>query len=356
MPQLKDAGGPMQTRTATRRPSLRDVAQRAGVSAAAVSYVVNGRLTEVGAGTCTRIQEAIKALRYQPQRRGLSLRLNREFAIGLIIVDQNTNFLADPFTTEVATGLSNELTGPGYGLTVTGCRDIADLERLLGRPIGVDAFVIIASGSRNTRKRIYGLVAEQNRPVAILQEDIPSGIEDGCAIFQDDDGGAKALTRHLVEHGAKRFLFVKPACAWPAIERRERGIRSALSHGCVLRAIRCNELDFDETAEAIDQALRPGKLPDAVMGANDQIAIAALRVLSRRGIAVPEAMQVTGYNDFTFRNYVMPRLTTVASQANEIGRRAARLLLSRLDSGAFAERRVELAVTLDLCGTSGANG
>ena len=245
----------MKPGPATRRPSLTDVAREAGVSAAAVSYVVNGRLTEVGAETRTRIQAAILALRYKPQRGGRSLRLNREFAIGLIIVDPNANFLADPFTTEIATGLSHELTDPGYGLTVTGCANIAQLQKLLARPIGVDAFVILASGTKAERRRIYALVAEQNRPIAILQEDVPGSIEDACAVFQDDFGGAKALTRHLMEHGARRFLFVKPACAWPAIERRERGIKSALSHDCDMTTISCDEVDFDGTAKAIGQAL-----------------------------------------------------------------------------------------------------
>ena len=93
----------------SRRPSLQDVAASAGVSAAAVSYVVNGRTTEVSAQTLQKIELAIKTLKYKPQRRGLSLKFNREFAIGLVIVDPNPNFLADPFTTQIATGLSNAL-------------------------------------------------------------------------------------------------------------------------------------------------------------------------------------------------------------------------------------------------------
>ena len=84
------------------------------------------------------------------------------------------------------------------------------------------------------------------------------------------------------------------------------------------------------------------------MGANDQIAIAALRVLEERGLVVPRDVQVTGYNDFPFRNFIRPLLTTVRSSAIEIGRSSAQAVLARLDKGTFLERTVEHGVTLDI--------
>ncbi len=120
---------------------MQDVARLAGVSAAPVSYVVNGRMREVGAETRKKIESAIQSLRYQPQRKGISLKLNREFAIGLVIVDPHPNFLSDPFTTEVAAGLGNALTEPGQGLTVTGCTTEENFDAFLRRPIGVDALL-----------------------------------------------------------------------------------------------------------------------------------------------------------------------------------------------------------------------
>ena len=342
----------LPSKSPIRQTSLQDVARHAGVSAAAVSYVVNGRLSEVGTETRKTIEASIKALKYQPQRRGLSLRLNREFAIGLVIVDPNPNFLADPFTTQVVAGLSNELVAPGYGLTVTGCLAIADLEKLLRRSIGVDAFVVMASGTPAMRARVYRLIAGRNHPFVVVQDSLARTVDDAAAVLQDDFDGANLLTQHLLSRGARRFLFAAPACIWPAIEQREKGIRRALPDGAILSKVDCNEHDFEATAEAINRALDQGPLPDAIMGANDQIAIAAMRVLERRGIRVPQEVLVTGYNDFVFRNYVTPRLTTVASKASEIGHIAAKLLLQRLATGAFNQRLVKLAVVLDLGGTT----
>ena len=335
-----------------RRPSLQDVAKLAGVSAAAVSYVVNGRKGEVSAKTLLGIEAAIAALGYRPQRRGLTLKLNREFAIGLVVVDPNPNFLADPFTNQVATGLSNALAEPGYGLTVTGCLSVEMLGPLLTRPIGVDAYVVVASGPPDARSEAYHLLGNVRLPVVIVQDGAQDGIGDCCAIMQDDHGGACLLTRHLLDRGAKRFLLVAPSRAWPAIERREAGIVAALPEGCSFHNVECNEHDFTGTAAAIDHALDRLELPDAVMGANDQIAIAALRVLHRRGIDVPRDVQVTGYNDFAFRGYVTPLLTTIASSALDIGRSCARTILARLDTGSFGDRTVVLPVTLDVGGTT----
>ncbi len=335
-----------------RRTSLQDVARLAGVSAAAVSYVVTGRTSEVSARTSEKIELAIKELRYKRQRRGLSLKLNREFAIGLVVVDPNPSFLADPFTTQVATGLSKALMEPGFGLTVSGCSTHEDLARLMERPIGVDAYVIIASGSASDRERLYRLMGDVDLPLVVVQEDAPSGVRDACSVLQDDFGGAQILTRHLIERGTRHLLFAAPSCPWPAIERRERGIRAMLGDQGAFAKVECEEEDFDATASAIERYLESHPLPDAIMGANDQIAIAALRVLERRGTSVPEQVQVTGYNDFPFRNFIRPLLTTIRSAADEIGRSCAEAVLTRLDRGNFHERTIEHGVTLDIGGTT----
>jgi LacI family transcriptional regulator len=335
-----------------KKPSLRDVAELAGVSAAAVSYVVNGKKGEVGAEAVNRIQEAISTLRYQPQRRGLSMKFNREFSIGLVIVDPDPSFLADAFTQQVASGLSNALVGPGYGLTVTGCRSQSQLESLVRRPIGVDAYVVIASGSKHEREQIYATLHNTNLPLVIVQEEVPPALNDACSIVQDDYSGAWTLAADLIQQGAQRIVWVVPSRHWPANERREVGIMAACEGRSAVSRIECDEQDVDGTIDAISATLARDGLPDAIMGANDQIAIAALAALRRHETAVPDKVQVTGYNDFPFRHYSSPLLTTVVSPANEIGRRTAEAILARLDEGVFPQRKIELSVKVDRGGTT----
>ena len=331
---------------AKHRPSLRDVARVAGVTPAAVSYVMNGRTDQVGADTLTRIQEAIKAVRYQPQRRGLSLKLNREFAMGLVILDPDPNFLADPFTTQIASGFSNALVAPGYSLMVTGTRSLEDLRTFLARPIGVDAMAILMSGPFEMRQEAYRLIGEHPVPVVVVQDTLPHGIDDGCAILQEDAHGGATLARHLLERGARSFLFVGPARQWPAMERREQGVRSVLEGRHPIDRIGCDEQDYVATMRAIEDRLDRAPMPDAIIGGNDQIAIAVLKALARRGVRVPERVKVTGFNNFVFRNYTTPLLTTVNSAANAMGRKIAEAGLHRLETGAFPATQTELAVSL----------
>ncbi|MBL8579106.1 MAG: LacI family DNA-binding transcriptional regulator [Mesorhizobium sp.] len=341
-----------RTKLQSRRPSLQDVANMAGVSAAAVSYVVNGRMSEVSAETGERIKTAIAALNYQPQRRGLSLRLSREFAVGFVILDATPSFLADPFTTNTATGLCNAFVEPGYGVTLTGCRTLDDLRALRNRPVGVDAYVVMTSGPPQMRAEAYRLLAGAQLPLVVIQEPAPSDIDDACAVMQDDFGGAQMLTKHVVDRGAKRLMWIGPTRDWPAVERREAGLRSALPLDAQLQHVACNEEDFVATTDAIAAALDTNPLPQAILGANDQIAIAALKVLARNNVSVPDQIQVTGYNDFAFRNYSTPLLTTVTSSAYQLGQRAAQMILSRLEEGQFQERKVELSVKLNVGDTT----
>jgi DNA-binding LacI/PurR family transcriptional regulator len=335
-----------RARLASQRASLRDVAEAAGVSAAAVSYVVNGRTKEVSQETLVRIREAITALKYQPHRRGLSLRYNREFSVGLVIVDPDPNFLADPFTTYVATGLSNGLLEPGYAVTVTGCRNKEDVARYLSRPIGVDGYVVLASGPKEERQEVYGLLSSGGLPLVIIQEEVPDDLSDGCAIMQEDGAGAAALTRLVLEKGASRFVFVAPSRQWPAVERRSAGIQEVLAGKFDFRTVHCDEQNFDATVETIDALFGKTLDFDVILCANDQIAIAALKVTKTRNIRVPEDIQLTGYNDFAFRKYVSPSITSVSSNALEMGRRCADVLLRRLETGSFTERSVRLNVHL----------
>ena len=329
-----------------RRPTLRDVAKAAGVTAAAVSYVVNGRTDQVSAETSARILEAIKTVRYQPQRRGLSLRLSREFAIGLVILDPDPNFLADPFTTQVAAGLSNALIDPGYSLMVTGVRSLSGLEAFLSRPVSVDALAVIVSGEPVFRQRAYKLISRMTVPVVVVQERAPSCLADACAVLQDDRGGAELLTRHVLERGARSILFVAPERSWPAIERREAGVVAALGGRGCLQRIKCDEQDHAATLRAIANKVGQGSVPDAILGGNDQIAIAVLKVLAQQKLQIPGDVRVAGFNNFVFRNYTTPLLTTVTSAAYEIGSKVAEVVLSRFSTGTFAEAEVKLGVAL----------
>ena len=112
-------------------------------------------------------------------------------------------------------------------------------------------------------------------------------------------------------------------------------------NGARLAVVACGE-DYDETQAALADYLHTHEMPDAILGGNDQMGIAAMRLLADHGLRVPEDVLVSGFNAFQFRSYTEPRLTSVVSSAYDMGARAGRELLHRLTTGAFADGEIVL--------------
>ncbi len=327
-----------------RPPTLRDVAERAGVSMMTVSNVINQRTARVSEETRARIHATIDELGYRPQRSGRSLRMQREYSIGLTIVRPDRRFLDDPYATEIAAGMSNELAKAGYGLMVNGVPDLDALRTTVTRVANVDALAVFASGPRALRESIYGLLLRLHHPLAVIQDDV-ADLPDSCCFIQDDEAGGRIIAEGLIAAGARRLLFAATDTDWPAIERREAGVRAAASAGgAKVATVRCNENDFTEIIDAVLAWFDRNGVPDAVIGGNDQIGIAAIHAAADRGIAVPEDLMVTGFNAFPFRRFSKPLISSVSSPAYALGEAVAHGLLSRVETGRFEEARRALPV------------
>ncbi|MFZ1431279.1 MAG: LacI family DNA-binding transcriptional regulator, partial [Geminicoccaceae bacterium] len=171
-------------RDGTRSPTLRDVATLAEVSLMTVSNVVNGRVGRVGEVTRRRIEAAIAALGYRTQQRGRSLKLAREFAVGLAVVHPDRRFLDDPFISYVASGMSNALADAGYGLVVNGIPDVGEVDRLLRHAMHIDALAIIASGPRLRRRAAYRRLTALPHPLVVIEDEPQRGLGDTCTVLQ----------------------------------------------------------------------------------------------------------------------------------------------------------------------------
>lgn len=310
-----------------------------------VSNVINARTARVSEETRVRILAAIDRLGYRPQRSARGLRLQREYAIGLTIVRPDRRFLDDPYVTEVAAGMSNGLTDAGYGLMINGVPDIEGLRTIVAHASNVDAQAVMASGSRPLREEIYRMLEKLHQPLAIIQDDLPD-LSDTCCFLQDDEEGAKMLTEQLIAAGARQIIFAAPDHVWPAVERREAAVRAAARRRARVTRIKCNEADFPGSIAEIGAAFDKHGVPDAVVGANDQIGIAAIHAARQRGLNIPDDLMVTGFNAFPFRQFSEPLISSVGSPAYSIGEAVARGLLERIESDGFAAARQVLPVTL----------
>lgn len=326
--------------------TAQDVARAVGVSVMTVSRYVNGHTSRLSPATRQRIARAIKALNYRPHVAARGLRLARRWSIGMLIVDTSPTFLADPFITHLVAGLANYLNRHGYALSIQSVAPGEVAGALPLRGIGTDALCILPSGPRRQRVEIGRVLSATAQPVVMFQECLDYLRTDTCRIVQDDFGGAYRLAQHLLRQGARRLVMLVPALEWPAVVERERGVRAALRAGGAhdLAVVRCGDESFEATQSALAAHLADAGLPQAVIGGNDRMALAAVQLMKRNGIAVPDRVMVTGFNAFEFRCYGDPLLTSVCSPAYEMGERGGQELIRRLEEGRFASSTIRLPV------------
>ncbi len=321
--------------------TIRDVAARAGVSIATVSRVLRGT-TPVTPATRDRVLAAVEELEFRPSALGRFLAEGRHAANGIVFPD-----LSGPYYAEVLLGYEETAGELGRSVLIlsTHGRDAApDMVReLAGR---VDGLVVLG---RTVSDDVVREIAARGLPVVVLARPAPVDVD---SIKSENIESAQRLTRHLIDHGCRRFAFVGDVDRSPDSMERWRGFRAALEQAGL--AVPDEPLDVelreDEGVSAADQLLAT-ELPDAVVCANDEVALGLMEGLRRGGVDVPEHVAVTGWDDVMAARYA--GLTTVRQPMRELGSHAARLLDLRIRGETEAPRHEVLPTELvirDSCG------
>lgn len=308
---------------ARKRPTMKDVAEHAGVSLSTVSYVVNDS-GPVAEARRARVLDAIRVLDYTPNESARSLKRRSASTIGLVVPDLGNQFFA-----LVAEGV--ERAASERDVLVVLCapeatgKDESQHAALL-RGQRLDG-VIYLSGSGTPASTILEL--SRNGPVVLVDEQIPGF--DLPAVVSDGRRGAGEIARHVLGFGHERLAVIGgPAPLWTA-EQRLAGYREAFAAaGINPDEVPVYEGDYhqDSGLRLAEEALAgaPGKRPTALLCANDLMAIGALEYCKSAGIRVPEDVSIVGFDDVPIAALVTPRLTTVRQPAREMGERATELL------------------------------
>jgi len=337
---------PQSSRRKSARATLSDVAKEAGVSVMTVSNFV--RAKPVRLTTRKRVEAAIARLNYRPNVSARSLRLSEEYSVGIVIADSDPAFLNDPFISRLVSGLSNYLSSLDYTLDVQGVAPERFENATILNKVGNEALCAILCGPKALRKKHFDNLNRLGQPIVVFQEVFSSPAPNVAVVSQDDLSGGKQLGQHLLKKRVRSVVFVRPALEWCALENREKGLRSVLS--AATPAIEVNTLisaseRFDDVQQIVKDHLAR-KTPDAIVGATDSMAAAALKACELAGIRVPKDVLIAGFNGFDVWRYTSPTMTTVISPAYEMGRQAGELLIQRLRTGAFSRRNLVLPVRL----------
>ncbi len=323
--------------------TLRDVARRAGVSIATVSYVLNGTRS-VSPEVEARVREAVRALQYRPNRLARGLRRKRTHVIGLVVPDS-----ANPFFAEIARGMEDLSFAHDHSVILCNSDgDPAKEQRYLGVLIEqqVDGIALVSAHATPAH---LSMLRQRRIPFVVVDRDLP-GLEADCVLADNFQGGYLA-TRHLLERGHRRIACIAgPSELTPSADR-VRGYRRALEEaGIRPREVWVQRGDF--RAESGYEAARfflslPAKVrPTAIFACNDLMAIGAMRAIGEAGLSIPDDIALVGFDDILLASYVIPPLTTVAQPTYEMGRIAGDLLLRRLGEPDRPPARLILPVRL----------
>jgi DNA-binding LacI/PurR family transcriptional regulator len=318
----------MNDQSPAARATIRDVADRAGVSTQTVSNFLNERHRPRRA-TRERIERAIRELNYRPNASARALRSHRSTAILLALEDPNRLGLHDPLHMEFLHGAATAAHAAGYQLMVevtpSGDAGAAAL-RLVGEGRVDGVMLSIGELSAEHRASISAMVGSRTPVVLLQQWDAPPGVSTVSA--NDEQGSAEAV-RHLVELGHERLGFVGGEPLWPGPRRRRDGVaRACREAGVALEHWTADAYTVEAARRCTADALGgSGAHVTGILAANDMIALGVVQQAADLGLDVPGDLSVVGFNDFDFAQWVRPAITTVRLPGSQMAARAMDLVI-----------------------------
>lgn len=303
---------------------MHDVAERAGVSQPTVSLVLGDNPeARVADATRQRVLEAARELGYRPNllARGLSRR--RSYALGVVVPD-----LSNPFFADVVSGVQAVAAEEGYAVLLCEGRHVPaarHLEELRSRLI--DGVILDSAG-------VSSVPVERLEGLNLVLIDEPTDRWPGVA--SDAEAAGRLAAEHLLELGHRRLAFLGPASPAFGFRYRERGFVARLAEeGLRLDSDRLRRVPAAAKGggEGMTSLLALEEPPTGVFCADDRVAVGALKACLAAGVGVPERVSLVGCDDVELARLTSPELTTVRVPAREMGARAARLLVRRLEGG-----------------------
>ena len=337
--------------------TIRELAQRSGVSVATVSRVLNGYV-DVSDSTRKRVLKVAKELDYTPSAAARTLVRQRSQVIGVLLeTGKGHPDLQHPFFQEVLVGLKHRLGARGYDLLLfatdlseNGSSEHSVLRR--ARHHRVDGVVVMGVDPRDPE--IHKLGHSQIPTVAVDLDLV--GRRTGYVI-SDNLGGARLAVRHLHEQGHERIAIVTGMLSTRPGADRLLGYRAELEAlGLPYRDdyVREGDFYFESGHSGMQSLLDLETPPTAVFAAGDLMAAGCLRAIEERGLGVPDDIAVVGFDDIQLAAVLQPALTTIKQDKVQLGATAAEALLRMIEEADAAPPVKTLPVELVVRASSGA--
>jgi len=322
-----------------RRPTIKDVAERANVSLKTVSRVINNE-PSVLHGTRARVLRAIAELDYEPDAAARNLRSGTPFVIGLVYDNPNPYHIIG-----VQNGVLAACRETGFGLQIHPCdstsplladelADFAQRSRLAG---------LVLTAPMSERMELVEALAARNVPLVRIIAATRDPADGHPCVYVDDRDAAYEITEHLIQLGHQRIGFLSGGLAHLSSSERYAGYEQALAEYNIpldKHLVVPGDYTFDDGFRGARRLLSLRDPPTAIFGCNDEIAAGALAAAKSAGLNVPYDLSIAGFEDSPFSRQSWPALTTAKQATEEIARHAARLLIARLRVDAYDDHPI----------------
>jgi LacI family transcriptional regulator len=308
-----------------------------------VSRVINGR-AGVDAETQRKVEEAIAALDYVPNRIARGLLSQKTQTIGLIVPD-----VVNPFFAPVVRGAETTARRAGFRMLLCNSEGDLRLEREYIEDLVAHRVegLLLAPANDATRHSIFPLL-RGGFPVVLLDRSLPDS--DCDLVVSDSVSGARRLAEHLISVGHRRIAHLTDADDTSTGRDRLRGYREALAAAGIPAR---DDLVFRTTVDqlggyrATQEVLALDPRPTAIFAVNNMTAVGAMKALRERGLSVPEDMALVCFDDVEHLAVLSPFLTVVDQPAETLGSLGAQLLLERI-AGKAGPRARRIVLQTDL--------
>lgn len=311
-----------------RRTSLKDLADKLGVSIATVSRALRNS-HEVGEEMTQKVKQLAKELNYRPNPFAQSLRKEAPKVIGVIVPNLVTHYYA-----AVLDGIEDYASKLGYSVISANSHEDHEREaQALDNFLNMHVEGIIACLAQDTTDYShFEQLHEMGVPLVFFAR---CCLEDMFSqVVGNGDVAAQEATQHMIETGSRRVAFIGGPNHLDMVRRRKHGYLEALRENRIpidRDLVVCDKIDFDVARKATLRLLEGENPPDAILAFNDIITYAAFDAIKSKGLRIPEDVAIIGFTDGDTAAFVTPRLSAIMDQAHVQGTKACQLLMKSIN-------------------------
>lgn len=311
-----------------RRTSLKDLADKLGVSIATVSRALRNS-HEVGEEMTQKVKQLAKELNYRPNPFAQSLRKEAPRVIGVIVPNLVTHYYA-----AVLDGIEDYASKLGYSVISANSHEDHEREaQALDNFLNMHVEGIIACLAQDTTDYShFEQLHEMGVPLVFFAR---CCLEDMFSqVVGNGDVAAQEATLHMIETGSRRVAFIGGPNHLDMVRRRKHGYLEALRENRIpidRDLVVCDKIDFDVARKATLRLLEGENPPDAILAFNDIITYAAFDAIKSKGLRIPEDVAIIGFTDGDTAAFVTPRLSAIMDQAHVQGTKACQLLMKSIN-------------------------